>query len=160
MCLSTFGLSFGYEAEEPFFLLHCCRESCPPASVCFNHWIMALSFCQPMCCPWHTVLISVNSLHPTSIICLRTSVNGALNRSDFRKDSHVLYCSGAEITSFQTPFQMWQVQLTIGCFEREGGFLQRLPPYNCVLLCFVLFSLNCIIKPLGMYNQDRVITAY
>lgn len=51
---------------------------------------MALSyiqFCYPNVLSGHIVLISVNSLHPTSIICLRASLNYALNHSDFREDT-------------------------------------------------------------------------
>lgn len=35
----------------------------------------------------HIVLISVNSLHPASIICLRASLNYASNHSDIREDT-------------------------------------------------------------------------
>lgn len=98
-----------------------------------------IQFCYPNVLSGHIVLISVNSLHPASIICLRASLNYASNHSDVREDTaHGFYYLVAEITSLQTPFQTWKVQLARGCFGREEGFLQRLPPYSCVLLCFVL----------------------
>lgn len=78
------------QKSSPFPLLcSCCRQSCP-ASSCFNHWVMAppyIQFCYPNVLSGHIVLISANSLHPTSIICLRASLNYASNHSDFREDT-------------------------------------------------------------------------
>lgn len=45
--------------------------------------------CYPNMLPGHIVLISVNSLHPTSITCMRALLSYASNHSDFRKDTVV-----------------------------------------------------------------------
>lgn len=47
--------------------------------------------CYPNTLSGHIVLISVNSLHPTSITCMRASLSYTLKHSDFRKDT-VMSC--------------------------------------------------------------------
>lgn len=89
------AVALAKEQKNPpsLLLCSCCRQSCP-ASSCFNHWVTALSymqFCYPNVLSGHIVLISVNSLHPTSIICLRASLNYASNHSDFREDTVTLF---------------------------------------------------------------------
>lgn len=78
------------QQSPPFPLLcSCCRQGYP-ASSCFNQRVMApscIQFCYPNVLLGHIVLISVNSLHPASIICLRASLNYASNHSDFREDT-------------------------------------------------------------------------
>lgn len=97
------ALALAKEQKSPPFplLCSCCRESRFPASSYFNHWIMApwyVQFCYPNVLSGHIVLISVNGLHPTSIICLRASLNFALNHLDFRMDT---------VTCFLLLFRSW-----------------------------------------------------
>lgn len=87
----------------------------------------------------HIVLISVNSLHPTSIISLRASLKYALNHSDFREDTVTRFllfscCNDffvdpiSDTESTVSPWLFW-----------EGRRL--LTEIATLQLCFVVFCL-------------------
>lgn len=131
------AVALAKEQKSPPFPLLC---SCCPASSCFNHWVMAppyIQFCYPNVLSGHIVLISVNSLHPTSIICLRASLNYASNHSDFREDTVTqVFLFSCWSDFFVDPISSMDSTVSSWLFPEGRRLLTEIATLQ---LCFVVF---------------------
>lgn len=142
------------QKSPPFPLLcSCCRQSCP-ASSCFNHWVMAppyIQFCYPNVLPGHIVLISANSLHPTSIICLRASLNYASNHSDFREDTVTqVFLFSCWNDFFVDPISSMDSTVSPWLFPEGRRLLTEIATLQLcfVVFCFIFFLLKTVLLSL------------